>query len=229
MISVIDIKKYKQGNQQKQQYKNIPFVNQIFFALKDFYTIPLFSRNKPPNEWYPIFIHYSCGTFDPYMAGPYNSGPRDPKHKLFEPWTDCNGIEKTKQMIERTKYLLKERDYINKPRYSSNEYLLSTHFVITREYINSKDIVIGFFNMLDKAYKRFLIKDVNRLCKFLQIDTQVIIDGQLFWLDNNSGLEKIINELITDAINIPIQNEHILEFLVAFREQEKIHMFHVSD
>lgn len=232
-------------NAYTESSKEITLLYQLTFALDSFYKEPCTQEGKAPNNWNPIFLHYYYGVFDPYMVGSYstntlyNSGKGYP----FKPWNDQNGLERTKlflqeikEKMESTKYHI-ELDLPNRFIGRMNgyeDYILSTHYVTTREMVTHKTIIIGFFHLATGTYKRYLIKDVKKLCKLLRVfngDFRRLLGltdkgpGYVFDFDpeynknlTKEELDKRILQLVSDASSIPVTNEHVLEMLKTLKK-----------
>ncbi len=232
----------------RDMYKGISLLFQLTFALDGFYQEPYSINEKAPSNWNPIFLHYFYGILDPYMCGSQIMCNPD-ESKLFEPWNNPNGIERTRLFLKEVACRMKETKYhINEnipndvPDFCVTnqlisdkcaEYIMSTHFITTREVLTRDSIIIGFFHLQTSSFKRYLIKDVKKLCRVLRVfngDFELLLGRSgkcksieyIYDLDYNKNTTKEefdskISKLIFDASSYRIKNEHVLLMLRELR------------
>ncbi len=240
--SSLDLRK----NVYRESIKEITPLLQLTFALYDFYNEPNFPDGIAPGRWNPIFLHTVYGIFDPYMVGSeimngvYNSHKSD----VYGRWYRSNGIKRTRIFLNLVKKRVQECSYhidfsipqrnikLGDHVFSTGyeEYIMSKHFICTREMITHKTIIIGFYHLATGTFKRYLIKDVKKLCKLLRV-----FNGDFIRLLGESNrksdiykqynvnitkdeFDKRVLQLVSDASSIPVTNEHILEMLKVLRE-----------
>ena len=157
-------------NSKRDGYLDIPLVYQISYALSQFYDLPKNTLKPVPPEWNPVLIFYTAGLFDPNMMGPQGTITEE----LWEPWPDAIGVEKTKEYANSIKEFIAKCDQYKdqKPLYRGERgwpTILYNHFVLTREVITNKTIILGFYHLETGRFRRYLIKDVKKLCKVLRV------------------------------------------------------------
>ena len=218
------------------KYKDVSILEQIKYALTYFYSTPCHHKKETPKEWNPLFIHFSCGIFDPFRVGPQEYGKRN-IDELFEPWKDASGLARTRIFLNKTKKLMDERQYHkNKDNafiHQDINHIMSLEFIITRELVSSNQDIIGFFHLKTKTFKRYFIKDVRKLCELLRFSNQDFTrifghseEFKIYPQDmSKEEFNKTVSGLITDASDMKIQNEHILEMLTFFRETNTVVSF----
>jgi len=254
MENLYRLKEHSGLDLRRTVYKNIPLLFQITFALDGFYQEPSSQGTAPPT-WNPIFLHYVYGIFDPYMRGfLHDKDPNPGENGLYEPWNGVNGLERTKYFLNLVQRVMEEENYHIKEEPPEDvilvgdgypDFIMSTHFITTREMITHKTIIIGFFHLKTRTYQRYLIKDVKKVCgllrvfngdfkRLLGISTKPIPHKRILYSKEynksltKEELDKRLYQLISDASSIPITNEHILEMLkVLKKDKDNIYYFPV--
>ena len=208
-------------------YRGVSVLDQINFALSDFYSTPCSDKKEMPKEWNPIFIHYSCSIFDPYRIGTadYALKIKD----LYEPFQGASGVERTKIFLEQTKQLLSENAYHTEDFGLNHiEPTMSCHFITTREPIDENKDIIGFYHIESKKYKRYLINDVRKLCELLRFSSydfpRIFGHSDEFQYYGRKlpkeEFQSRVSEFVEDASHIDIKDENILAMLSFFRDSD---------
>jgi len=67
-------------------------------------------------------------------------------------------------------------EYLDKIKHAQNTTPLTSstdiflhHFICTREYLSEKSIILGFFNIENCNYRRYLISDIKKLCRLFRV------------------------------------------------------------
>lgn len=212
-------------------YEGIPVLQQIKFALSNFYSTPCHNKKETPEQWNPIFLHYTCGIFDPTRVGPSDYLKNGGVDALFQPWEGASGVQRTEMFLEKTKKMMDEQKYYDNSdalAKKTPEHTMSTHFIITREVIDDNTDILGFYHIESRKFKRYLIKDVRRLCELLRFSNHDFTrifgypesDSYEFYNDNLSKeeFESEVSMVIENARNIDITDKNILTMLSYLRD-----------
>lgn len=191
-------------NSLNHKYLGIPFCDQLRIALYEFYLDKMLAHKKSapnkhtftfPTHYDPVLI--ALISFDPMYVGKNDCKLFEyPEEMQWKEWPDCNRIEKLEKFIDLLyNSLLKNCRNTHKeifPLYKRNEYIMLEHFIFVKEMISHNSIIIGFYHLASKTYRRYLIKDVGKVIKTLsQYKKENIIYKRL---------ENMVNEVYTTPI-----------------------------
>ena len=227
MKNVFNLENYKH-NIFNDTYKDISIIEQINFALSGFYCTPCHHKKETPDEWNPLFLHFWFGGFDPYRISMCECSTED-LTDLFELRKNMSGLEATKEYLEDIKEIIgKDNHHTDIFRAVSQTSILSNHFIITKEPLTDNSEIIGFFHLETKTFRRYVIKDVKKLCELLRFSSHDFtkIFGypektEVFKHDTSKEeFQKEFLNLVESAQHIEIENEHILEMLACFRDKK---------
>ena len=205
---IVNIRKDTDINSEIHTYKGITLFYQIHMALYYFYDSPSGEINTKHN---PVFLHRPCNLYTPAT--------------LEETRTIMNKIKKDMVSYEKIYDLNYEEKYW--------EAILLTNFIITRERLTSKVVVLGFYNIVDATYRRYLIKDIKRFCKLMRVlrgDYPKMLGYfkkgmKLRWYHKKSKEDfyKQIYDSLIYMVHAPERNEHILEMMKVFGGKNNVY------
>lgn len=98
----------------------------------------------------------------------------------------------------------------------SGEHLFFNNNLITREFISKNEIIIGFYDLNVNTFRRYLIQDIDNVCKLLQID-----NNDLLRLDNitdKKAFQSRLLSFIETADHIQVDDKYILQVTNHFLE-----------
>jgi hypothetical protein len=233
MSNVINI---KNTNIFKYKYEGIYLTDMLTYALHKFYDRPANREGMTPpfSDYYPIY-HYSafiCGTMDPK----YISWEQTPVvEEMYKPWEDFgfpNRFEDTlyeikKAVIEKPAFFYRKWNSFTSAL-DNIDRILSTNIIITREKLTHKTIIIGFLDIKTGEFKRFLIKNVKKVCRALRTSegdfsfllgepkSEHAYDWRLYPVLDVKEYDELIKPYVFSAGNIPVTNKYILTILDIF-------------
>lgn len=239
-------------NVYKESIKDITPLLQLKFALTSYYREPCSISGIAPKNWNPIFLHGIYDVFDPNMVSSINSNIMYNlcQSEVFEPWTGPNGLERTRIFLYMVREKMEEDSYhtnFNVPedvikdirgcliQDGYEDYIMSLHYITTKEIVTRKSVIIGFYHIASGEYKRYLIKNIKKLCKLFRVYhgefNRIFGNPPLEKHDPNriynknttsEELDKKILQLVTDASAIPVTNKHILEMMKELKNPKKV-------
>jgi len=167
------------------------------------------SRNiKAPSTWNPTFF-FSGRTYDPLMWS--LSELVEDESEYFTPRSGKVAMQSIIEIFDH----VKEQMHKTQCHTSINSIDFAKHYIVTKEDIDEKSIVIGFFYLKDSYFERFLIKDKELFLKMILTDHR----GEPSIVTSKQSIAKTMEEcisLVSSANEIPITDTYIKEMLNYF-------------
>jgi hypothetical protein len=211
----------KQPNIFSRTYRGVPLVQQLAIALERMYSLEASNLRRIPEEYNPVFFHYSTRQVDPLRIDPQDREYNAPE-KLWEPLKK-DGMKKTRERLAVIKQFYDEhKNRADNP--------LDASCIITREH-KGNQVTIGMFHLDGGRYERYFIRDLKKVCKLLRktgYDFARVFGQAEKLVFCNEGvsdeeIEKKLSGLVVED-HTEITNEHILEIIRFFKPDNVVRL-----